>query len=111
MNILISGGLGYLGSFLANNLSSNKSNKVVILDPGLFMPTSDILLLLQRDNVFFHKTLSSEITKEHLSCFGSFDLTIDASGLSNDAVCNQLPDFVHRFNVEEPLKFIELSAC
>ena len=30
--------------------------------------------------------------------------------MSNDAVCNELPEFVHHFNVEEPLKFAHLSA-
>ena len=94
MNILISGGLGYLGSFLANNFSSSSSNTVVIVDPGLFMPSVDVTTMLMKKNIFYHKSIASRVQKDEL-CIWDFDLTIDASGLSNDAVCNELPEFVH----------------
>ena len=110
MNILISGGLGYLGSFLANNFSDITSNNVVIVDPGLYMPSIEVAMMLKKKNVFHHKNIASRIQKYELSKYGDFDLTIDASGLSNDAVCNELPEFIHRFNVEEPLSFAQLSA-
>ncbi len=110
MNILISGGLGYLGSFLANNFSDTSSNKVVIVDPGLFMPSTDVTMMLKKQNIFYHKNIASRVQKHELSIYGDFDLTIDASGLSNDAVCNELPEFVHRFNIEEPINFAQLSA-
>ena len=106
MNILITGGLGYVGSVLSSFLSKN--NKIIIVDNLLF--DNSQYKKIKNRNIIFYKCDILNFTKvENIFSKENVDLVIHLAAIVGDPASKAQPEMTKKLNWHASKKIFNLS--
>lgn len=108
MKVLITGGAGYLGSVLAQQLLC-AGHSVVVIDNLLYGGRS-LLFLAGADGFTFVRADIRDPLKVRAVCEGS-EAVVHLAALVGDPACAQRPDYAREVNLEASLALIEAARA
>ena len=106
MNILITGGLGYVGSVISSHLSKN--NKVIIVDKLLF--NNSQYKKIKNKNITFYKCDILNFTKvESIFSKENVDIVIHLAAIVGDPASKAQPEMTKKLNWHASKKIFNFS--
>ena len=106
MNILITGGLGYVGSVISSHLSKN--NKVIIVDKLLF--NNSQYKKIKNKNITFYKCDILDFTKvESIFSKENVDIVIHLAAIVGDPASKAQPEMTKKLNWHASKKIFNFS--
>ena len=107
--ILITGNMGYVGSYLTKYLKKNMTNTLLLgLDTGLF--GSQLNTNLPIPEVFCDQHIFKDIRNIDKTDLKNIDKIVHLAAISNDPIGNQFETITNEINYEASKKLIQL-AC
>lgn len=113
-NLLITGGLGYIGSALLNQLDFEDYNNIVIIDLDLFETKSQILKLIKEKkniNKFIIKKLNfiDTVALNKIFKYYKINVVVHLGGLVGDPACSHNKKLTNLVNTIATNDIIDLS--
>lgn len=112
-NLLVTGGLGYIGSQLVKDLNFSKYKKIIIVDLNLFDTKESLLNLINKsdkDKIYFSELNFSNISAlEELFQKFEIDIVVHLGGLVGDPACAYNLKLTQKINVEATENIIDIS--
>ncbi len=114
-NILITGGLGYIGSSLIKQLNFKIVNKIVIVDLDLFHTKEQINSFIKKNNieskVIIKKiNFANIIVLDEIFKLYKIDMVIHLGGLVGDPACAFNIELTKKINTDATNKLVDLSV-
>ena len=97
MNVLITGGAGYIGSTLTRTLL-NQGHSVRVIDRFYF--GTNVFLGLPKEQADRLELVRVDVRRTQLSHFEGMDAVVDLAGISNDPACDLNPQLTRQVNLE-----------
>lgn len=105
-NILITGGAGYIGSYLTRQLLE-LGNRVTCIDSLMFNQTSILPYLPDREYKFIHADIRSSILEEEVPLH---DVIIPLAALVGMPLCNKYPRDTVEINSDQLKRIAQVSS-
>ena len=107
MKILITGGLGYIGSVLSCELKE-KNTKLIGIDPFWFSKSAVTNYLEDYDEL--HQCPISDLSDQKLAnILKTIDCVVSLAAVSNDPMGNEFESITHDVNFEQNVRLYQLS--
>ena len=112
-NLLVTGGLGYIGSQLIKDLNFSKYEKIIIVDLNLFGTKERLFNLIKKSDekkiFFFELNFSNISALEKLFQQFEVDTVVHLGGLVGDPACAYNLKLTQKINVKATEDIVDIS--
>ena len=109
MRLLITGGLGHIGSYLIRNLTLNlQVNEIIVVDSGNTQRYSSLFNLNQNPKIWFYERDVRDLDIDFLTKIGKIDYVVHLAALTDASGTLDKRDLLFSNNLESTKNIVQL---